>query len=76
MISSVRTHIQASTKLFMGLFDWIIVKLKHYYPMYFSAIDVERFSTSGLYIENLQYSVLIYLAKLQAALFWWKMALY
>ena len=29
MISSVRTHISAFTKLFIGLNDWMIVELNH-----------------------------------------------
>lgn len=33
MILSFRTHILASTELYMGIVDWITVVLKHYFPM-------------------------------------------
>ena len=35
----------------MGIIDWMIVELKHYYPMDFLACDVERFSPSYICIN-------------------------
>ena len=38
LISSVKTHILASTKLFMGLDDWMVVAINHHNPMDCSAM--------------------------------------
>ena len=37
-IVSYRTQIRAFTNLFMGLIDWMVVELNHYYPMDFCAM--------------------------------------
>ena len=38
MLSSFITHVWAFTKLFLGLFDWMVLELKRYYSIDFSAM--------------------------------------